>query len=184
VAFAEVEMYKIDNTHSFANWSIRHVASKTSGTFSDITGLITIDRKNLTKSSIEVNINVLSVNSSHAKRDKHIKEKKYLDAAKYSAMTFVSTKVEAKNTMEGVVTGQFTMHGVTKEITFPFKVLGFGKDPFGGYRTGLEAHTIIRASDYGYGWATKKGGSVGDEIEITLLIEGVRFYADHKPLGH
>ncbi len=181
---AEVEMYKIDNTHSFANWSIRHVASKTSGTFSDVTGKLIIDRKDLTKSRIEVKINVFSVNSSHAKRDAHIKEEKYLDVAQYSEMTFVSTKVEASGATEGVVTGRFAMHGVTKEIFFPFKVLGYGKDPFGGYRTGLEAHTIIKASDYGFGWAKKEGASVGDDIEITLLIEGVRYYADHTPLGN
>ncbi len=181
-AVAEVEMYKIDNTHSFANWRIRHVASKTSGTFSDVTGKLLIDRKDLTKSSIEAKINVLSVNSSHAKRDAHIKEEKYLDVAQYSEMTFVSTKIEANSATEGLVTGDFTMHGVTKEISFPFKVLGFGKDPFGGYRTGLEAHTMIKASDYGFGWATKSGASVGDNIEVTLLIEGIRYYADHKPL--
>ncbi|MFW5432258.1 MAG: YceI family protein [Methylophilaceae bacterium] len=183
VAFAEVEMYKIDNTHSFANWSIRHVASKTSGTFSDVTGKLLIDRKDLAKSSIEAKIKVLSVNSSHAKRDAHIKKEKYLDAAKYNVMTFVSTKIEASNRAEGVVIGDFTMHGVTKEISFPFKVLGFGKDPFGGYRTGLEAHTTIKASDYGFNWAKKSGASVGDNVEITLLIEGVRYYADHKPLS-
>ena len=72
-AVAEPEAYKIDDSHSFANWSVRHVASKTSGTFSDITGKILIDRNNLANSSVEAKINMLSVNSSHAKRDKHIK---------------------------------------------------------------------------------------------------------------
>lgn len=180
-AFADVEMYKIDDTHSFANWQIRHVASKTSGTFSDITGKMRIDRDDLSRSSITAKINVFSVNSSHAKRDAHIKKPKYLDAEKYSTMTFVSTKVETTSETEGVVTGQFTMHGVTKEISFPFKLLGFGDDPFGGYRTGLEAHTKIKASDYGFTWA-KKSASLGDQLEITLLIEGVRYYSPHKPL--
>jgi polyisoprenoid-binding protein YceI len=108
------------------------------------------------------------------KRDEHIKKEEYLDAAKFSEMTFVSTGVLANNNTEGVLTGNFTLHGVTKKISFPFKVLGFGVDPWGGYRTGIEAHTVIKASDYGFGWASKLGAPVGDDIEITLLIEAVK----------
>ena len=173
-AIAEQETYKIDENHSFANWSIRHVASKTSGTFSDITGKILIDRDNLANSSVEAKINMLSVNSSHAKRDKHIKEKDYLDVEKFAEMTFVSKKIEAKSNNEGVMTGVLTMHGVTKEMTFPFKVLGFGIDPWDGYRTGFEAKTSLKASDFGFTWGLKPNPSVGDDIEITLLIEGVK----------
>lgn len=180
LAVASPETYKIDNAHSFANWTIRHVAAKASGTFSDVTGTLIIDQENLANSSVQAKINVLSVNSSHAKRDEHIKKAEYLDAAKFSEMTFVSTKVLAKNATEGLLTGNFTLHGVTKEITFPFKVLGFGSDPWGGFRTGIEAHTSIKASDYGFTWAAKVGAPVGDEIEVTLLIEGVKLAAD-KP---
>jgi len=64
----------------------------------------------------------------------------------------VSKKVEAKSATEGVMTGDFTMHGVTKELTIPFKVLGFGTDPWGGQRSGFEAHTTLKASDYGFTW--------------------------------
>lgn len=174
VAQAEVVAYKIDGAHSFANWTIRHVVSKTSGTFSDISGKIMLDDKDLSKSSIEAKINMLSVNSSNAKRDEHIQKPEYLDTGKYSEMTFVSTKIVPKSTTEGTVTGKFTMHGVTKEISFPFKLLGFGSDPWGGYRTGLEGHTTIKASDYGFGWAAKPNAPVGDDIEVTLLIEGVK----------
>ena len=177
-AIAEQETYKIDENHSFANWSVRHVASKTSGTFSDITGKILIDRDNLANSSVEAKINMLSVNSSHAKRDKHIKEKDYLDVEKFAEMTFVSKKIEAKSNTEGVITGVFTMHGVAKEMTFPFKVLGFDIDPWGGYRTGFEAKTSLKASDFGFTWGLKPNPSVGDEIEITLLIEGVKLAPD------
>jgi polyisoprenoid-binding protein YceI len=173
-ALAEQEAYKIDENHSFANWSLRHVASKTSGTFSDITGSILIDRENLANSSVDAKINMLSVNSSHAKRDKHIKEADYLDTEKFATATFVSKKIEASSKTEGVMTGIFTLHGVSKEMTFPFKVLGFGSDPWGGYRTGFEAKTSLKASDFGFGWGIKPNASVGDDIEITLLIEGVK----------
>lgn len=70
------------------------------------------------------------------------------------------------------------MHGVTKQIAIPFTVLGFGTDPWGGYRTGIEAKTTIKASDYGYGWAAKAGAPVGNDIEVTLLIEGVKLPAE------
>lgn len=177
-AFAETETYKIDNNHSFANFSIRHVASKTSGTFSDITGKIVIDRSNLANSSVDAKINVLSVNSSHVKRDEHIKKSDYLDVEKFAEMSFVSKKIEAKSATDGVMTGILTLHGVAKEMTFPFKVLGFGSDPWGGYRSGFEAHTTLKASDFGFGWGTKTNASVGDEIEITLLIEGIKLPAE------
>ena len=174
LAFAEPDAYRIDDTHSFANWSIRHVASKTSGTFSDIKGKILIDANDLSKSSVEAKINMLSVNSSHAKRDKNIQKSDFLDVEKFAEMTFVSQKIEAKSTTEGVMTGVFTMHGVAKEMTFPFKVLGFGQDPWGGNRAGFEAHTALKASDFGFAWPLKKDAPVGNEIEITLLIEGVK----------
>lgn len=72
------------------------------------------------------------------------------------------------------MTGVLTMHGVAKEMTFPFKVLGFGQDPWGGFRAGFEAHTALKASDFGFAWPLKKDAPVGDDIEITLLIEGVK----------
>ena len=173
--YAEVEVYKIDNAHSFANFNIRHVASKLSGTFSDVTGRINIDRANLANSSVDAKISLLSVNTSFAKRDEHIKKEEYLDVGHFADMQFVSTKIVAarKDASEGVITGQLTMHGVTKEMSFPFKVLGYANDPWGGYRTGIEAHANLKASDFGFTWG-KAGGPVGDDIEVTLLIEGVK----------
>ncbi len=178
----DVETYAIDNTHSFANFSLRHVVSKTSGSFPDIKGKIVIDRSNLAKSEVEARINVLSVNTNHAKRDEHIRDKaEYLDAGKYGQIHFISTGVEARGKDEGVLRGNLTMHGVTKEVALPFKLLGFGSDPWGGQRAGFEAHTTIKASDYGFGWAATPNGPVGNEIEITLLIEGIKSSPDYKP---
>jgi polyisoprenoid-binding protein YceI len=173
-AYAAQETYAIDSEHSFANWSVRHVVAKTTGTFHDVQGKVVIDRSNLANSSVEAKINMFSVSSSHAKRDAHIVKEDYLNATKFGEMTFVSTKVVAKSDTEGEITGKLTLHGVTKEMTFPFKVLAYGDDPWGGYRVGLEAHTAIKASDFGYKWGIKPNGSVGDDVEITLLIEGKR----------
>jgi polyisoprenoid-binding protein YceI len=172
--YAATETYNIDAGHSFANFSIRHVVAKTTGSFNDVTGVIKIDRENLANSSVNAKITVASISTRHAKRDEHIQKSDYLDAVKFGEITFVSTKVEAKSATEGVMTGQFTLHGVTKEIPIPFKVLGFGADPWGGQRSGFEGHVTIKASDYGFTWAQKPNSPVGDDIEITLLIEGVK----------
>ncbi len=179
-AVAAPVTYKIDAAHSFANWSVRHVVAKASGTFNEITGNISIDADNLANSSVDAKINVLSVNSGLAKRDAHIKEKDYLNAGQFAEMRFVSTKIEAKSATEGMMTGKFTMNGVTKEIVLPFKVLGFGNDPWGGERSGFEAKTSLKASDYGFGWGVKPNAPVGDDIEVTLLIEAVKPSAE-KP---
>lgn len=173
LAQAATETYNIDTAHSFANFAIRHVVSKTSGSFNDVKGVIKLDRDNLANSSVEARINVLSVSTGLAKRDEHIQKPEYLDTANFAEIKFVSTKVSASSATEGVLTGKLTMHGVTKDISLPFKVLGFGSDPWGGYRTGIEAHTQLKASDYGFGWGAKNG-PVGDDLEITLLIEGVK----------
>lgn len=173
-AYAATETYNIDTGHSFANFSIRHVVAKTAGSFNDVTGVIKLDRENLANSSVNAKIAVASISTRHAKRDEHIQKPDYLDAAKFGEITFVSTKVEAKSATEGVMTGQFTLHGVTKEIAIPFKVLGFGADPWGGQRSGFEGYTTIKASDYGFTWMKTAGAPVGDDIEVTLLIEGVK----------
>lgn len=178
---ANVEFYAIDNAHSFANWNIRHVVSRTSGTFTDIKGKISIDRDNLANSSVEARINVLSVSSNHAKRDAHIKKEEYLDAGKFAEMRFVSSKVQATGADTGILTGTLTLHGVSREMSFPFKVLGFGPDPWGGQRMGLEAHTALKATDFGFAWPLKPNAPVGDDIEITLFIESVKNSPDFKP---
>lgn len=173
-ALAAPELYNIDGAHSFANFSIRHVVSKTSGSLNDIKGTISIDRENLANSSVDAKISMASISTGHVKRDDHIKKADYLDVAGFPEITFVSSKVEAKSATEGVMTGKFTLHGVTKELSIPFKVLGFGNDPWGGERSGFEAHTTIKASDFGFTWMKKEAAPVGDDIEITLLIEGVK----------
>lgn len=171
---AAVETYAIDTAHSFANFSIRHVVSKTSGSFNNLSGVVKIDPENLAQSSVEATIAVNSISTGLAKRDEHIKKPEYLDAVNFGEIRFVSTSVEAKSANEGVMKGQLTLHGVTKALAIPFKVLGFGNDPWGGQRSGFEGHVTLKASDFGFTWMSKPNAPVGDEIEVTLLIEGVK----------
>jgi polyisoprenoid-binding protein YceI len=172
---AEVETYQIDPHHSSVNFLIRHVVAKLSGSFSDVNGELRIDRSNLANSSVQARINMSSVNTHHAKRDEHIKKSDYLDVMQFAEMQFVSSKIEpGKQADEGLVTGTLTLHGVSKTLTFPFKILGFGNDPWGGQRTGIQASTVIKASDFGFQWGLKPQAPVGDDIEVTLLLEGVK----------
>jgi polyisoprenoid-binding protein YceI len=183
-AQAEVKTYMIDKVHSMANFKIRHLFSKVSGTFSDLTGTIWLDKGNLEASRVDATINVYSVDTNHEKRDTHLLSKDFFHVEKYPIMRFVSTKVEVTGENEGVMSGALTMHGVTRTVKLPFKILGFGPDPWGGYRSGFEATTVLKRSDYGinYGLDPKKGGSaVGDEVEINLLIEGVKLGPDGAP---
>ena len=182
-AGAEVEIYMIDKVHSMANFKIRHLFSKVTGTFSDVTGTIWVDRENLEKSKVEATINVYSVDTNHQKRDAHLRSKDFFDAEKYPLINFATTAVEASGQNEGVMHGELTMHGVTRSVKLPFKVLGFGPDPWGGYRSGFEAQIDLKRSDYGinHGLDQKGGGAVGDDVEITLQIEGVKLGPDGAP---
>ncbi len=173
-ALAATETYQIDNKHSFANFTIRHVVAKTAGSFTDVTGVIKIDSEYLEKSSVNAKIAVASVNTGLAKRDEHIQKPDYLDTVNFGEITFISKSVKATSATEGLMTGDFTLHGVTKSITIPFKVLGFGADPWGGQRAGFEATTTIKASDYGFGWMKESNAPVGDDIEVTLFIEAIK----------
>jgi len=183
-AQADVETYAIANDHSFANWKIRHVAARVSGTFSDVSGTVAIDRQNLGNSRLDATINVFSLNSSHRERDSHLLTSEFFDALKFKTIRFVSTAVKPTGPDRGTVSGDLTIHGVTRPVELSFRVLGFGPDPWGGYRSGFEATTVLKRSDYGITWGLDMpgGGPVGDEVEVTLLIEGVKLGPDGSPV--
>jgi len=180
---AEVETYTIDKVHSMANFKIRHLFSKVSGTFSDLSGTIWLDKGNLEASRVDATIKVYSIDTNHEKRDKHLRSEDFFHVDKYPIMRFVSTSVEVAGENEGVMTGELTMRGVTRAVKLPFKILGFGPDPWGGYRSGFEATTVLKRSDYGidYGLDEKGGGAVGDEVEINVMIEGIKLGPDGAP---
>jgi polyisoprenoid-binding protein YceI len=183
-ARAELETYAIDKDHSFANWNIRHVAARVSGTFSDVSGTVLIDRQNLAASRVDASINVFSLNSSHRERDSHLLTSEFFDALKFKTIRFASTAVKPAGPDRGSLAGELTIHGVTRPVELSFRILGFGPDPWGGYRSGFEATTVLKRSDYGITWGLDLpgGGPVGDEVPVTLLIEGVKLGPDGKPL--
>lgn len=180
---AEMETYMIDKVHSMANFKIRHLFSKVSGTFSEVNGTVWVDRDDLKESRVDATINVHSIDTNNVKRDTHLRSEDFFHVEKYPIIRFVSTAVEVTGENEGVMSGDLTMHGVTRSVKLPFTVLGFGPDPWGGYRSGFEATTVLKRSDYGidYGFRGKGGSAVGDEVEINLLIEGIKLGPEGAP---
>ena len=120
------DTYKIDPVHSEVSFKIRHLLAKVNGRFTKFSGLIKVDTKDISKSSVEVTIEAASINTDVEARDKHLRSDAFFDVAKYPTITFKSTSVKevAKGKLE--VTGDFTLHGVTKRITFPISNAGTG----------------------------------------------------------
>lgn len=179
-ARADVEVFSIDNAHSFANWEVRHVVALTTGTFWDIKGKIVLDTGNIAKSSVDATISTYSLNSSHLRRDVHVLTDEFLDARNYPEIKFVSSAVKPISADKGTLTGNLTLHGMTKPVALDYQILGMGQDPWGGMRIGFKATTRIKRSDFGITKYTPTG-PVGNDMDITLLIEGIKLGEDGQP---
>ena len=137
-------------------------------------GTIQVDREKPENSSVEFTIQAASIDTAEPKRDGHLRSPDFFDVAKYPTITFKSTGVKPNGKDSYLVTGDFTMHGVTKSITLPVKVLGEGKDPMGNEKMGLETSIPLNRKDYGLSWnrTLETGGVlVGDEVQVQIAIE-------------
>jgi polyisoprenoid-binding protein YceI len=181
-AWAAPENYKIDDSHSFANWSVRHLVGKTTGTFTGVTGTLMLDPANPNSGSADVTVNVYSLESGHRQRDVHLLTGEFFDANNYPTMRFVSSGFRSTGKDEGVMTGQLTLRGATRQVEIPYKILGMGADPWGGMRAGFEGRLTLKRSDYGI---TKHvdSGVIGNDVEVTLLVEAIKLGPDGQPLN-
>jgi polyisoprenoid-binding protein YceI len=169
--------YKIDPAHSIIGFAIRHLEINwVEGRFKDFTGTINYDENDVTKSTVQFTAKIESIDTGVEPRNKHLRTADFFDAEKYPELTFKSTKVERKG--KGyVLYGDFTLKGVTKQVSLPFTVTGAIKDPWGNTRFGVQAQTKINRRDYGitYGNALPAGGfDVGDEVTINLQLEAMK----------
>ncbi len=167
-----VETYAIDTTHSSVKFSIRHFVAKTTGNFGEFSGTLTVDRHDLTKSSVEASIAIPSVDTDSEKRDAHLQEDDYFDAGSHPVMTFKSTKWEAtESENQFKVTGDLTIRGITKPVVLDVELLGFGEGMGGAFLSGWEAKTKLDRTDWGI-----NGGqpAVGKEVDVTINIEAIR----------
>ncbi len=170
---AAVETYKIDSTHSSVQFSLRHLVSKFTGSFSTVSGSISVDRANLEKSSVEATIDVGSVNTADEKRNNHLKAPDFFDFAKFPTMKFKSTAWKKTGEDAFDVTGNLTIKDVTKPVVLKVKLLGFGEGMGGAQVSGWEITSGIKKSDFGLAGPPMLGKVLGDDVAINIGIEGV-----------
>jgi len=167
----------IDPDHSVATFAIRHLMiANVRGMFPKVTGAIRYDDRDITRSSVEAEIDVASLSTGVTKRDEHVLSAEMLDADRFPKMTFRSTRVERKADRSLAVHGDLTIHGVTRPAVFTAEHFGPVKSPFGGEVTlGFSASTKINREDFGVLWGSEalEGGGIiaGKEVEITIDLE-------------
>ena len=167
------DTYKIDPVHSNMGFSVRHLGiTNVKGRFDDVSGTINYDDKDITKSSVTVTIKASSINTDNTMRDNDLRSDNFFDVAKYPELTFVSNSIQKTSTKDKYIAkGTFTLHGVSKEISILFTILGTTKDPRGNTRMGIECDPItISRKDYGMTYGSMM---VGDDVKISLDVEAI-----------
>lgn len=176
---AVASTWTIDPDHSSIGFKIKHLmVANVKGSFDRHTGTVDLDDKDITKSKVEVSIDTASINTNVQKRDDHLRSADFFDVGKFPTMTFVSKKVAKAGKDKLKVTGDLTLHGVTKEVVLNVEELSAeSKDPWGNIRRGATATAIINRKDFGLTWnkGLETGGVlVGEEVNIILEIEMIK----------
>lgn len=162
-----------EGQHAFVQFKINHLGfSYILGDFEEFEGRFHYDPEDLEASSVEMEVQVDSLDTNHAERDRHVLSDDFLSADEYPTATFVSTGFEPSGDNEGVLTGDFTLKGETREIEMPVTLVGEGEDPWGNYRAGFEGSTTLTLSDYGIDMSDFPEAM--HELELYVTFEGVR----------
>jgi len=178
-SFAEPVEYQIDPAHTQVIFKVRHLGiSNVTGRFDVFEGSYTFDPDNAASSSVEATISAASVDTNEADRDKHLRSDDFLNVEKHPNITFKSKSVtkDPGDSDDYTIVGDLTINGVTKEVELDAEYGGHTTDPWGNERTAFEAETKINRKDFGLTWnkALDAGGFVvGDEVKITLEVEGI-----------
>lgn len=162
------DTYVIDPNHSSVTFTVRHFLAKVPGWFARFDGTITVDPADFTRNSVTATVDVASVDTNQEKRDEHLRTPDFFDTASHPAATFQSTSWEKTGPDTYAVTGDFSLHGVTRKITLSVKYLGTAPGNRGATLTGWEAATTLKRSDFGIG---KPERSIGDEVALVINIE-------------
>lgn len=171
------EVYNLDKGHSEVSFQVRHLVTNVRGRFNDFEGTVNLDPANLAQSSVDFKVKAESIDTASADRDKHLRSADFFDVEKYPEITFKSKSIKAAGKDRYDVTGTFTMHGVSKEITLPVTFLGTAKDPWGGTRAGFETATTLDRKEYGIVWnkALDSGGTIlSDDVKVAINLETVK----------
>ena len=178
-AHASPSTWKLDPVHTVAEFKVKHMMiTNVKGHFTGVSGVLTLDESDITNSQVEATIDVATINTREADRDTHLKSGDFFDVEKYPTLTFRSTRVQRKADDELTVTGDLTIHGITREAVLNVEgPTAPGKDPWGNTRIGLSAATKINRKDFGLTWnaALETGGIlVGEDITISIDTEFVK----------
>ncbi len=170
--------YQIDSSHSAAHFSVRHMMiANVRGEFSKVSGTIAFDPDNPANSKVDATIDAASIVTRDAQRDAHLRSADFLDAEKFPVLTFRSKSVSGERG-DWKMTGDLTIRGITREVTLDVEgPTPEARDPWGGARIGATATGKLNRKDFGLTWNTalETGGVlVGDEVKLTLDVEGVR----------
>ena len=171
------DTYVVDKTHSEALFTIKHLMSRVTGRFSDLSGSIAVDVANPAASSVEFTINAARIDTNAADRDKDLRSPNFFDVEKYPTISFKSSKVTPAGKDKFTVEGSLTMHGVAKQVSLPVEFLGFGKDPWGNDKAGFAVETVLNRKDYGLNWnkALDQGGFLlGDDVKVVISLEAAK----------
>lgn len=167
------ETWTVDKAHSSTTFKVRHFVANVTGAFRDFDANIRLDRANLANSTVEFTIQAASIDTGNEGRDKHLRSADFFDVEKFPTIQFKSTAIKQVEGNEFAVTGDFTMHGVTKRITLPVTFLGFAKTSR-GEKSGVEVETTIARKDYGIVWnrnLDEGGVMLGDDVKVAINLE-------------
>ena len=164
--------YRIDPAHSFVHFRIQHLGTSwLLGRFNDISGDFFYDpQADASAQRINVLVKTASVDSNHAERDKHLRNEDFLEVDKFGEASFVSSGYEG-DAAGGIMRGQLTIHGVSKDVAVQVKKVGEGDDPWGGYRAGFEGRLQITRADFGMDYNL---GPKSAAVNLEIFVEGVR----------
>ncbi len=166
------DSYKVDSAHGVAIYKIQHLGvSNAYGMFKEPTGAVVFDAADPSKSSFEFEVKTDNVITGNEKRDAHLKSPDFFNAKQFPTITFKSTAVKAAGENKFEVTGDLTLHGVTKSITLTIAKTGEADTGKMGYRTGWQTIVDLKRSDYGM---NNMVGPVGDDVQLTIAFEAVK----------
>ncbi|MBF0423600.1 MAG: YceI family protein [Magnetococcales bacterium] len=168
---ADAQVYDIDPDHSSIHFVISHLGySMIRGRFNSFHGRFEYDEKNPEAANTQVVVDTKSIDTNHAKRDIHLRSVEFLDVSHFPTATFQSVSFKQTSDKEGIITGNLTLHGITRPMDVRVTIIGSGPDPWGGQRRGYEGKMSINRSDFGM---TKNIGSSSETLIVELAIEGV-----------
>jgi len=173
-----LETWQLDPIHSSISFSIRHlVISKVHGRFGKWTGTVQIDNNLPFASYVQARIDAASVDTNEPQRDAHLRSADFFDVARFPEIAFAGKRVERLGEDRYQVTGELSMHGVTREVVLDAEETGRIKDPWGNNRVGFSARTAIDRKDFGltFNQPLDTGGlMLGDKVEIAIEVEAIQ----------